>query len=321
MSNLARAIVLCVSLLACAALAHPASPGQDERTPSASPPAPQPGERALTNADVLALLDAGLPESVLVAKIATAADVRFDTSAETLVALSQGGVPAAVLTAMVRRDSPVSSLTKSLGRNFQDTPCETPGMFLERDDGLHTLEVVGPARHSSGGAIAEAANMAVFRRFYLPGVFASKTKVTLRGAAASFRIAESKPTFLLCLAEYSQDALVGALGHIPIVSSSRILPAVHPAAMQLVAFRVRKRKDEREFNIAKERLFGVTEAGVPAKQLRDVVFAEVKRGVYRLHAKQPLKPGEYGFYDSGATTAFAAGGFGGRLYAFGVDKK
>ena len=295
-----------------AATPVPAAPPDGEQTlaPEAQTPA---REQVLTNADVLALIDAGLPQSVLAAKIAAAPAVRFDTSAETLVALSKRGVDAAVLTAMVQR----ASRAGAMRTNFQDTPCEAPGMFVERDDALHALDVAGPASLVSSGVATDMANVAItaVTPFFLPGIIPSTTKIKLRGAAAAFRITEREPTFLLCVVEYPHDGPLGPG-----------LPGLDPAGMQLVALRVRKRRDERLFNVGKNRVLGGTEFGIPAKQLRDIAFSEVKPGVYRVRAKQPLAPGEYGFYYGAAAVTGApvqpwmAGGLGGRVFAFGVDK-
>ena len=297
-----------------AATPVPAAPPDGEQTlaPEAQTPA---REQVLTNADVLALIDAGLPQSVLAAKIAAAPAVRFDTSAETLVALSKRGVDAAVLTAMVQR----ASRAGALRTNFHDTPCEAPGMFVERDDALHALDVAGPARQSSGGTVTGIANLAITNasRFYIPGFIPRKTKIILQGAAAKFRITEREPTFLLCYLEYPQAALSAPVW----LAIDPVGLQLDPADIQLVALRVRKRKDERQFNIGREWVLAGTESGIPSRQLRDVAFSKVKPGVYRVRTTKPLAPGEYGFYHgAGAHAVLGLGGLAGRVYAFGVDK-
>ena len=265
------------------------------------------------------MLKAGLPESVLAAKIATATEVRFDTSAQTLVALSQAGVPAAVLTAMVQRGSRASAQRRSLRTHFHGTPCETPGMFVERHDGLGALDVAGPARQSSGGTVTGIANLAITNasRFYIPGFIPRKTKIILHGAEAKFRITEREPTFLLCFLEYPQAAPSAPVW----LAIDPIGLQLDPADIQLVALRVRKRKDERQFNIGREWVLAGTESGIPSRQLRDVAFSKVKPGVYRVRTTKPLAPGEYGFYHgAGAHAVLGPGGLAGRVYAFGVDK-
>lgn len=60
-------------------------------------------EEVLTNADIVALSETGLPASVVLAKIgATKAD--FDTSVEQLIALSKSGVDATVIELMINKD-------------------------------------------------------------------------------------------------------------------------------------------------------------------------------------------------------------------------
>ena len=64
----------------------------------------QEGEEVLTNEDIVTLTEAGLPTSVMVAKIAaTRSD--FDTTVEQLVALAGAGVDAAVIEAMTKAGS------------------------------------------------------------------------------------------------------------------------------------------------------------------------------------------------------------------------
>lgn len=77
-------------LLAVLCLAPPAS-GQEQ-------------EEVLTNADIVALTEAGVPAEAIVIKIeSTRSD--FDTTVEQLIALSQAGVDASVVAAMTRKDT------------------------------------------------------------------------------------------------------------------------------------------------------------------------------------------------------------------------
>ena len=307
--SMIRTLAWFAPLLVAPALGAEPTLAQGVSAPALDAPAE---EQALTNAQVLALLEAGLPAGVLAAKIAVAPEARFDTSTETLIALSQAGVDAAVLTAMVQR----AARADASRTNFHDTPCQTPGMFLERDDAVQALESAAPARLLSAGAATQVANTAIraATRFYVPGLIPGKTKITLRGAAAAFRITESKPTFLLCMVEIPGGA----------DPAEATPPTLDPNGMQLVALGVRKRNDERVFNVGKDRFLGGTELGIPAKQLREVAFSEVKPGVYRVRPKQPLAAGEYGFYYGAAATGsptqmWVSGGLGGRVFAFGVD--
>lgn len=68
---------------------------------TASPTTPLDDKQALTNTDVLTLVGAGVPESVILARIGSA-DTDFDLSVDDLVALSEAGVTETILEAMIR---------------------------------------------------------------------------------------------------------------------------------------------------------------------------------------------------------------------------
>ena len=63
-------------------------------------------EHPLTNADVVKMLDAGIPESVVVRKIQVS-ETSFLTTPDALIGLKQQRVPAGVLAAMVESQAPV----------------------------------------------------------------------------------------------------------------------------------------------------------------------------------------------------------------------
>ncbi|MDY0745047.1 hypothetical protein SNE35_11035 [Paucibacter sp. R3-3] len=63
--------------------------------------APTASAATLTNNDVLKLLDAGMPESVIIQSITSASSTKFDTSADALIKLKDKGASAAVLQAVL----------------------------------------------------------------------------------------------------------------------------------------------------------------------------------------------------------------------------
>ena len=77
-----------------------------EKGPGAAQGAPPPGgqgEKALTNADVVAMVKADLGDDLVVAKIQQAPREALDVSSDALVKLKKQGVSKAVLDAMLRR--------------------------------------------------------------------------------------------------------------------------------------------------------------------------------------------------------------------------
>lgn len=82
----------------------PAGQGQDQAqapaaAPAAAPPA-APAGPTLTNDNVLKLVKAKLPESVIIKKIANS-NCAFDTDPDALIKLKQAGVSEGVINAMV----------------------------------------------------------------------------------------------------------------------------------------------------------------------------------------------------------------------------
>ena len=96
---------LVVLLLAAFSLSIPAL-GQEE-------------EEVLTNADILALTDAGVPAEAIVAKIESARG-DFDTTVDELIALANAGVDASVLAAMTKKDTSV--MAEAVTAPEQETP-------------------------------------------------------------------------------------------------------------------------------------------------------------------------------------------------------
>ena len=83
-------------------------------------------EEVLTNADVVALSESGLPASVIITKIeGTKAD--FDTSVEQLVALSEGGVDGSVIEAMMNKGKAPSANTATSGQSADGRPAPQSG--------------------------------------------------------------------------------------------------------------------------------------------------------------------------------------------------
>ena len=140
-----RRIVACLGVALLGVCALPVAAGQE-------------GEEVLANADVVKLTEAGLPASVIVAKIA-ATRTDFDTSVDQLVSLSGAGVDAAVIEAMLAagsRDVPrgaapsppggASAAADALGRPparpAGGSDARAPGMVFRDCDGCPEMVVI-----------------------------------------------------------------------------------------------------------------------------------------------------------------------------------
>jgi hypothetical protein len=78
---------------------EPAQPSTAEVGVREQPAPAAPGSSVLQNEDVIKMAKAGLDDSIIISKI-KASRSEFDTAPDTLIALKQNGISAAVLTAM-----------------------------------------------------------------------------------------------------------------------------------------------------------------------------------------------------------------------------
>lgn len=254
-------------------------------------------EEVLRNDDVVALVTAGVDNDVIVAKIDASA-TSFDTSVETLIALSDAGVDASVLEAMARATRPPPP------DEFAGTPCRGAGVYVDGGDTLVALDVDTVARIGDSGLAASAADIAY-------GIVPTRTRATIAGAAAALRVASPRPEFWFCL------PAPAAAFHAP--------ASVDPFGFVLVAHDVSRRRDERRFVLARFWLFGAS-MGPSRRSLRPVVFTEVSPNVFRATPEAPLAAGEYGFYYAAVPSLAAyeylavSESVAGRVFSFGVEE-
>ena len=286
----------------------------------ATPAVGQDAAELLTNDDIVRLSKAGLPASVIVAKI-TSSRTDFDTSVDALVALSEAEVDAKVLEAMTNAGAPAAptadlpavgaldvvtatraSLVANVASIFEGTPCEGPGIFLSEEGSMVDLELTQPTATKTGSGVLSSLTY---------GIKSTKAKAMIRGARSQVRTSQRQPTFYFCF----EEAQAGL--------SYQTTGAVNPSEFLLIAFDVLVKKDQRSFVTGKLNLWTGAQGGSPPKQLRQVEYSKLVPGVYEVTA-EALDPGEYAFYYGGQATlvgffgaAFSGGS--GKVFAFGVD--
>ena len=91
-----------------------------------SPAIGQEGAEVLTNADVITLAEASVPDSIIVAKI-EGSQTEFDLSVDGLVALTRAGVGEAVLAAMTKAAAAPARLPPAAAARSFPPRCLLPG--------------------------------------------------------------------------------------------------------------------------------------------------------------------------------------------------
>lgn len=268
----------------------------------AAPPA------ALTNVDILKIVDARLNDAVIVSLIKSSRS-KFDTSPDAIIKLKAGGVSDAVIGAMVesaRTSQPVASATSQLvtsAASFNPNDPRSPhaaGIYWfgqgQRDSEPHLIELEPTLYQANlhGG---------MFKSAITYGIAKSNMKAVVHGGKANLRINEPSPEFWFYFDEKSAFA-----------ASSGLSGASSPN--EFVLAKVEAKSDARELVIGEMGTYG-TSTGTRPKDTVEFRFDKIAPGIYRATPLNPLKPGEYCFFE--ADTNFAVGQNSGKLFDFGIN--
>lgn len=280
-------------------------------------------EETLTNADVLELHAAGLPASVIVAKVKSTPSA-FDTSVEALIALAEAGVPDDVVAAMVesnsipsRQEPPPTQVVHSgklvqqqsatvaptVANTFGGTPCTGPGIFVESDEGLRQID---PSSYTG----AKTSGLWKARLTY--GAISVKSKAMITGLTSHNRVQNHSPVFYFCFEE-TQTGL-----------SYETSGATTPGQFLLVTLDVNDKQNARLLVTGKFNVHTGGYSGPPPKYRCDFTYDKIAPGVYKVTANG-LLPGEYAFFYTGSASTTAATTYGlvssggnGKVFDFSV---
>lgn len=245
-------------------------------------------EAPMTNADVLKMVEAKLPENTIVIAI-QGATANFDVGPTSLIALNQSGVPQAVIEAMLQKSNGAPSASSgSQGPGNADTL--NPEEILLVQGGETTRMRYMPA------TLRTASRAMGF------GGFA--TYSVLNGPRANLRLSERQPTFVIAVPGNAQP----------------------DSYLTLASFAVR-RNDTREVmvgggymtystGINRDRVIKTVSTAATDQSRAPNGFT-----IFEVRPEQPLAPGEYALvtYNSQVRVAgfFAAGADS--YFDFGVD--
>lgn len=238
-------------------------------------------QEVLTNDSVVQMVKAGLPESLVIAKIRST-PTKFDLRTESLVSLKNSGVSNKVLEAMMSPGSPAPGSPAPGAQAAAPTPsapATASGALRDRDAIYQLIE----------GKYVElfptSANLETNMAF-----FSSKSEVVLEGRKAKYRTADKQPVFL---------------------------STYGPTDAPLVKLKQGDSNEDRNLKISSGAFMpfgGTQKMGVRNEDKIPTNIERDARGFYRVVPAAPLPPGEYGFI---LASGFGAGV--GRIFDFGVD--
>jgi hypothetical protein len=248
---------------------------------SAAEPAPKP----LTNGDIVAMVQAGLPTDVVVEKIKTTTTA-FDTSTDALVALRKVGVGSDIIRVMVNpaAELRIGNAVSPWANGKAPEPCQvTTGI---------------PAPWLSGASPAMwYRDPDKGDRVELNYERGTITHVGYAGFGAS----------LLVLHPLRANVRIG--------SRSQFLSCINPTDAPLVRFSLDSEGDERNTSVGRTTPWS-TSFRISEEDLVPFKSEKTPEGYFKITFSSPLVPGEYGFVPQGSTGYFVVGE---RVYAFGVD--
>jgi hypothetical protein len=308
-------------------VAPAAPPKPASAAPSPTPAPPSLATNAITNQDILRMVQAGLGESVVLATIRTAPATRFDLSPDGLIALKKGGVSDAIVAVMIDPKAvPVPSTPAVAPALFTPAPVDTrarvdsataspeiprdPGIYLDKGrDGTHDLTALEPTVFSQGKTGG------MFTSALTYGVKKVKMKAVTRGSAAGFHVTQRQPTFYFYFE--AKGSGLGNTGGF----SGWLAGATSPN--EFVLARMTSTSKDRELVVGEWGAFGGN-SGTRSKDTVDLQIEKLTGGVYRVRPAAALDPGEYCFFYAGGVSALGAlgGGNAGKLFDFGIyDEK
>lgn len=279
------------------------------RSPTPSPAANSAKPTEMDNADVLALVAAGLSDDIVIAKIHTAPFTNFDTSVKGLESLKAAKVSNVVIRVMIDPQAatpvptpappPASAASSAASANNPDDPLiqHSPGIYIlapGRGGAVHLtkLEHIVPKQEKTSG---------MFLSGITYGLTKGHVKVILDGASASVETSDSNPAFYV---------------YIPEDSSTFGGNSITIKDFTLVKFDLKS--GHREINTTSVSVWGAS-VGTDENSRQGFSSERVKPGIYKLTLLKPLPTGEYAFQQSGAPSSAPGQQNTGAYFDFGVN--
>lgn len=256
----------------------------------------------LTNANVVAMVKAGLPKSVILNTIQNST-TRFDASANAMIALKKQGVTDELLSAMAAKGGNASSFSASNNVPAGTSKSETglsrldPGIYYS-DEGKNTqapLEASVFSQSKVGSGLLSGLTY---------GIAKTKAKAVLSGVQANLQVNNSNPVFYFIFPHNTGSNI----GNESNANGGWYSNATSPNEFILVKFKVvnTSKQKGREVVTGSFGTYSGFSGGIDDESKVTYRFTKLTSGVYKVYFESPLKEGEYAFLFAG-TAATAVG--------------
>lgn len=272
--------------------------------------APSPATTQFGNADVVKLVQSGLSDGFVVARIRQSPATNFDLSADALVLLKKAGVSEAVLAVMLDPASkPKPTPTANVPAISVSVAAVPPVATATREPGIYLgelgtdqipLEPTVFSQGRSGGGLASA---------FTYGLVKAKWKAVIRSSRANIRTKVQQPIFIFQFAQKSSDFLGGFAGFLASATSPN----------EFVLAQLTRKKNERELIVGQAGSLGAS-SGTRSEDTVPFKVERIAAGLYRVIPEEELGSGEYCFFYAAGAGALGQGAVG-KLFDFGVDEE
>ena len=281
--------ILCLTVVAALILATPAwSQNNSGMT------------RRFTNQDIISLVQLGISDDVIIAKIRALSDtapdsISFDTSAQGLKALKAANVSDAVITVMINPAPARVPIVAGAAPMTMDPSLPPPEIGVYWRNGVNFVLIQGQALTNAkvGGKAGS---------LFTNGLRNEHWDATVDGPTSKNVVRERKPSFYFYVPDGND-------------------------ASDYVLIKLNKKENHREFQVGS--FGGITGGKSGIQRDKEVPFKSEHMGIrmYRINLEADLKPGEYAFFMGTGQSASMAGARGGnrsggvaagRIYDFNI---
>ena len=263
----------------------------------------------LTNDMVVSLVQAGLGDDAVIAKVKASAG-HYALSTDDLIALKKRGVSGPVIAAMIESGAQGAVSSKAVFSADSPDPMvpHPSGVYMATDARMVRIDPTTSNQSKTGGILGYA---------FTGGIASLSIKAVIPNITARVRTGRARPNFYFYFDEATRG--LSQAGGASLWLSGPASAITSPNEFSLIRFDVKK--DRRETRVGSMNLAGA-KAGVMDKDRIPFDYEQVTPGVFKVTPSSDLPTGEYGFLYSvsaGAGPGMWGNGTGSaRIFDFAV---
>ena len=245
----------------------------------------------LTNQTVVTMTKAGLPKSLILAKIQNS-NTNFDVSVDAMILLKKQGVDDDVLTAMATKGS-TGNIISASSANINGLS-KNEVLLTKAESGIYSVdEKTGDPIEMDASVFSNSKTGSGILTAVTYGIAKTKQKAILSGAQANLQLSAKKPVFYFVFPHRAP----GELGSQNSENVGFYNNASSPNEFMLVKFKVSGK--ERQIVTGSFNDYVGFSGGIDDKNKVPYRSVKISPGLYKVFFEAPLPSGEYAFVFAG----------------------